>query len=333
MQRKLHGGYIHGFGCITAVGKGPAAILAAYRKQLGCPLRPPPTDLAWRPMPAAGWIEHLEKPLCCLGKPLRFGRLDRLTQIAIIAAQAAIEESGCPPLDDDRAGVVLGTAFGSHLTNETFQRLINQEGEEGASPALFPYTLPSAACGEISIYLGLKGVSATFAQGSGAGIAALQFASSLLAEKKMHWMLVGGVDVLSATRLLDYPAPAVSSEGGGFLVLSDQPSGAMARVAGAGQAFGAHALARLSETVLRQAAIPPQTLKTKVVYQNAHDPLLGETLGSCGAAAPLVGMGFLLAEAAEEKLPALLLVIDSSGVCSAVCLTSCQDSQGAADMP
>ena len=78
--------------------------------------------------------------------------------------------------------MALGTRYGSHLSNELFWR--GQRGPTGPSPALFAYTLPSAAAAEISMHFGLTGPLLTFAGGADSGLAALGAAADCVAARR-----------------------------------------------------------------------------------------------------------------------------------------------------
>ncbi len=182
---------------------------------------------------------------------LRFARLDRLARLSLTTGAAALGQLGGAP---DEVGVALGTAFGAHLSNERFQRGLTDEGQAGASPALFPYTLPSAAVGELSIHLGLEGPLVTLAQGPGSGLAALGAAAELLAAGQARWMLAGAADTLGETLALAAGADAGRlEEGAVFFLLSSQGEGALGRIAGWGSATGDEALMRAVKAAGPQA--------------------------------------------------------------------------------
>ena len=198
-----------------------------------------------------GWIEQIPRPLGLNRRRLRFARMDRLAQLSLTTAaaalKAAVDNGASPPEDEEQAGAVLGSCFGAHLSNEQFQRGLMEEGQGGASPALFPYTLPSSAVGEVSIQLGLQGPLVTLARGPSSGLAALATASDLLDDGQARWMLAGAADTLGDTLLRaagagDEPQPM--EEGAAFLVLTNEAAGALGRVSGWSCAAGPDALER-----------------------------------------------------------------------------------------
>jgi 3-oxoacyl-[acyl-carrier-protein] synthase II len=204
-------------------------------------------------------IQQIPKPEVSGRRRLRFARLDRLSQLSLTTAAAAMaraQERGAPrPQDEAQAGAALGTAFGAHLSNEQFQAGLMDEGQSGASPALFPYTLPSTAVGELSLHLGLMGPLITLAQGPGSGLAALASAASQVDRGQAHWMLAGGADSLGETLQKAAAGAGVGelAEGAVFFVLSAREAGALARVDGWASATGEDASRRAARQVCSSA--------------------------------------------------------------------------------
>jgi len=277
-------------------------------------------------LPPSGWIEPAPRPESWSGRRsprrLRFGRLDRLARLALIAAHHAAR-SDPPPPDDERAAVALGTAFGSHLSNERFQQQLELEGRSGVSPALFTYTLPSSATGEISIHLALKGGAATFTEGQVAGLAALAHAAGEIERGRTCWALAGAVDVLSPTliRALGDPARPPLAEAAALFTLGPSAEGALARIAGAAQGFGPGAAQRAASRALEVAGIVEPELKARLTFSSDEAPLVEVSAGRCLAALPLLGVGLHLARQGERGLPALVVAEDPAGPAVAICLT------------
>jgi len=195
---------------------------------------------------------------------LRFARLDRLSQLSLATAAAAMAraaEAGSPrPEEESQAGAALGTAFGAHLTNEQFMAGLLEEGPTGASPALFPYTLPSTAAGELSVHLGLRGPLITLANGPGSGIAALAAASEQVDQGRASWMLAGGADTLGQTLERAVEARASDmAEGAVFFVLTAQGQDALGSIAGWASATGPDAARR----VIGQVKAPRDALTVR----------------------------------------------------------------------
>lgn len=135
-------------------------------------------------------------------KPPRLSRMDRLSALALVAAEGALRDAGLEALapgapEGERVAVVVATAYGCHATNEEYYRGIVREGPPAASPRLFAYTLPSSPLGEVSIHVGARGPAETLSSGRHAGLEALGRARSLLAEGRADLVIVVGVEVSS----------------------------------------------------------------------------------------------------------------------------------------
>jgi len=82
----------------------------------------------------------------------RFGRLDRAAKLLALGAARALSGHTIEPA---RTGVVLASMTGCLAADASFDETRGRP--EGASPALFPATLPTAPATELSIRLGLQG--------------------------------------------------------------------------------------------------------------------------------------------------------------------------------
>jgi 3-oxoacyl-(acyl-carrier-protein) synthase len=88
----------------------------------------------------------------------RFGRMDLLSQLALLA----VEKLGVnfDELPRDRIAICLAAPAGSLSTDAEYWKGRDQAG--GPSPTLFTYTLPSAPLGEIAIRHRLTGPNLCF---------------------------------------------------------------------------------------------------------------------------------------------------------------------------
>lgn len=86
-------------------------------------------------------------------------RTDRVTQLALYAAEQALRDSGLKitPENEYRIGVVVGTGIGGVATLYTSTKTYLQRGAKSVSPLLVPMMLPDAASGKISMTYGIKG--------------------------------------------------------------------------------------------------------------------------------------------------------------------------------
>ena len=128
----------------------------------------------------------------------RLGRMDRLCQLLMTASYLAVEDAGLSLGDEDaeRVGLSFGTGLGCLLTDAEYNRAIVEGGPAAASPRLFAYTVSSAAAGEVSIALGVKGPNVTVHLGLAAGLGAVGYGADLIEAGKADVVLAAGADVI-----------------------------------------------------------------------------------------------------------------------------------------
>lgn len=95
--------------------------------------------------------EHLDKK--------EAKRMDRYTQLAMVAAKDAFEDSGLDMSKEDptRVGVIVGSAAGGIGTIEQNHRAIMEKGPSKCSPFTVPMMIVDMAAGRISIAYNAKG--------------------------------------------------------------------------------------------------------------------------------------------------------------------------------
>jgi 3-oxoacyl-[acyl-carrier-protein] synthase II len=144
-------------------------------------------------------------------KRARIGRLDRLCRFFLSASYLAVRAAALKIGDPDvgaqhaapeRVGLSFGTGLGCLLTDEEYNRKVVEQGPSAASPRLFAYTVSSAAAGEVSIALGIKGPNVTAHMGFAAGLGALGYGYDLIQMGKADVVLAGGADVIGPALLV-----------------------------------------------------------------------------------------------------------------------------------
>ncbi len=107
----------------------------------------------------AGEIRDLEVEQFLDRKEAR--RMDRFTQLAMIAAQGAVNDSGIrwDQVDREQYGVVVGSGIGGMQVFEKECRVLFEKGPDRISPFFIPMLIPDIAAGRISIEYGLKGLN------------------------------------------------------------------------------------------------------------------------------------------------------------------------------
>jgi len=160
------------------------------------------------------------------GFPETTGRADprryaKVSRIAVLAAREALEDSGLDPRRPD-FGVIVGSGAGGIDVAE------RQYGEfySGDFHRVSPYAIPVSIVGivssEISIALGLRGVSHVLSTGCTSSTDAIGYAASLIRHGEADVLMTGGADAcvtpgmivgfgrmrVVATRYNDRPAEA-----------------------------------------------------------------------------------------------------------------------------
>jgi 3-oxoacyl-[acyl-carrier-protein] synthase II len=137
-----------------------------------------------------------------LGKPLA-AMMDRFAQLGMAAAFAAWDDAGLPraaPDGEQREswGVSWGTALGGTLAYEKGYRELWQQGRERLSPLTVIHGMNNAANANISIQLGLGGVSMSHTVACASATIAIGEAFRRVRSGEAAVMVSGGSDVPQA---------------------------------------------------------------------------------------------------------------------------------------
>ncbi len=121
-------------------------------------------------------------------------RADKLSKMSVVAASAAISDSGIPDFHEKRVGIILSTAFGAHVTTFEFLDGIIDYGEGNVSPTSFSNSVHNAAASYISTSLSLKGPTLTVTRFRFSFQSALELGKSWLEQGRCDYLLLGAVD-------------------------------------------------------------------------------------------------------------------------------------------
>lgn len=170
-------------------------------------------------------------------------RFDRAHQLAIGAAQDAIEQCGPELPSGERCAVVCGVGLGAAAIQEEQHGRLLEHGLKGISPLAIPTMMPSALTALLSLRFGFTGPCLTVSTACASGASAIAHGVELLRRCAVDLVLAGGADSLLTysalagfvrldvmSRQVDYPELAsrpfdqhrdgfVMGEGAGFLVL------------------------------------------------------------------------------------------------------------------
>lgn len=232
-------------------------------------------------------------------------RRDRFQQLATVAANEALTQSGLAITDENRQriGVILGTGVGGISTLVTQDHILFEKGARRVSPFSITMIMPNGASGMIAIDHGIQGPTHTVSTACASGNDAIGNAYHFIRAGLIDAALTGGTESILANVALagferagatsiknsETPQPfdknrdgLIVGEGAGVLMIesleSAQARGAtiLAELAGYGQttdayhitapAEGGAGAARAIEIALADAGLTP----TDVDYISAH---------------------------------------------------------------
>ena len=231
-------------------------------------------------------------------------RADRFTQLALVAAQEAIDDAGWdgdPPYEDTDIGCVIGTGIGGIATIEDQHIVLRERGEAAMSPLCVPQMMPNAAAGAVAMRHGLRGECYGTVSACAAGAQAVGAGLRMVERGDVSACVVGGTEAgvtplaiaafgkMGATSKSGVSRPFdrrrdgfVIAEGAGILVLENAEAAAergatvLGRMTGYGATADAHHVtapdpdgdgaARAIEAALRDADVEPGAVE----YVNAH---------------------------------------------------------------
>ena len=219
--------------------------------------------------------------------------MDRYTQLAIIAAKQAVEDSGMDLESEDknRIGVVYGVGIGGIKTFEDEVKYYGAHEEDGPkfNPFFIPKMIADIAAGQISIMYGFHGPNYITASACASSSNALADAFNLIRLGKANAILAGGAEAaicttgvggFNAMKALstrnDEPEKAsrpfsasrdgfIMAEGAGCLILEELEH---AKARGA-KIYAEMVGAGMSADAYHITASHPEGLGAKLVMQNA----------------------------------------------------------------
>lgn len=145
----------------------------------------------------AGRVDNIRsKKGCHELEPLLLRRLDRSSQLALLAAREAWKHASpyINNVDPGRIAVVIGTGIGGLTTLERQHTNLLDAGPSRVTPLTVPMLIPNAAAGQIAIDLGIYGGAHTPVAACASGAEALLIAQWLLDDDRADVVLAGGCE-------------------------------------------------------------------------------------------------------------------------------------------
>jgi 3-oxoacyl-[acyl-carrier-protein] synthase II len=175
-------------------------------------------------------------------------RLDRFAQMAIAAAEGALEQAGAGsglPYEGHRVGCVIGTGIGGLPSLEEQQRRLIESGPKAVSPLAVPLMMGNAAAAAVAMRHDVHGHTYGVVSACAAGAHALGDAARIIRAGDADMVVAGGAEAAitgvatAAFRAMEATSPSgtsrpfdarrdgfVMGEGAGVLVLEDADSAA-----------------------------------------------------------------------------------------------------------
>jgi len=133
----------------------------------------------------------------CLPERIHPDRLDRYAQLALLATQEAIDDSGLRLEREDprRMGVIMGAGMGGMLIGEEeFNKLYRGLRPNRVHPNFIPMITLNSASGIIAIAFGAKGVNLTISTACSSSAHAIGHALTAIRTGRADVVLTGGAD-------------------------------------------------------------------------------------------------------------------------------------------
>jgi 3-oxoacyl-[acyl-carrier-protein] synthase II len=193
-ERARHRVVVTGLGAMTPLGESPDAFwsaLLAGKSGIGPMTLTDPTNYPCR---VAGEVRTFDPRNYLDAKEAR--RMARFTQLAVAAADQAIEAAGLRPdaEDRDRIGVLIGNGNGGFPNIDAEMRTVVTRGGMKISPLFFPMILPNMAASQISLRHRLTGYSSTVTTACAAATQAIGEAVELIRRGAQDVMIAGGTE-------------------------------------------------------------------------------------------------------------------------------------------
>ena len=123
-------------------------------------------------------------------------KLDRYVQLALAAAELAVQDSGISKEDlaGERTGTLVGSGIGGMKTFEDQAKLMVERGPSRISPLFIPMMIANMATGHVAMRFGATGPSSTVVTACATGSGAIGDAARIIQLGLADVMLAGGTE-------------------------------------------------------------------------------------------------------------------------------------------
>ena len=120
--------------------------------------------------------------------------LDRVQQVALVAAREAWDDAGQPGVEPERLAVVIGSGIGGALTLLAQNEVLQTKGPRSVSPHVVPMLMPNGPAATVGLALGARAGVHTPVSACASGAEAIAVALELLRSGKADVVVAGGAE-------------------------------------------------------------------------------------------------------------------------------------------
>ncbi len=131
-------------------------------------------------------------------EPREAKRMDRYTQLAVVAAFEAVAQAKTDFSNPGEVGVLIGSGIGGLSSLSAQMAVLAEKGPRRVSPLVIPMMITDAAASHISIMLGAKGVNFCATSACSSGADAVGEACEIIRRGDAEVMLAGGSEAAIA---------------------------------------------------------------------------------------------------------------------------------------
>ncbi|MFI5953402.1 beta-ketoacyl-[acyl-carrier-protein] synthase family protein [Cryptosporangium sp. NPDC051539] len=121
-------------------------------------------------------------------------RMDRVQQVAVVAAREAWRDAGAPEVEPERLAVVVGSGIGGALTLLGQWDVLREKGPRRVSPLTVPMLMPNGPAAVVGLELGAKAAVRAPVSACATGAEAIAMGLELIRTGKADVVLAGGAE-------------------------------------------------------------------------------------------------------------------------------------------
>jgi 3-oxoacyl-[acyl-carrier-protein] synthase II len=126
-------------------------------------------------------------------------KLDRVQQMALVAAREAWKDAGDPEVDEERLAVVVGSGIGGVMTLLSQYDLLRERGPRRVSPLVVPMLMPNGPAATVGLALKAKAGVHAPVSACASGAEAIAYALDLLRLGRADIIVAGGSEAAVAS--------------------------------------------------------------------------------------------------------------------------------------